>query len=107
MSRQGSSFPYRNSKQNLRKILNIYGFWRNAENRSFHHQFVPRLKIKSKQINLQCENLTVMQIDFPCHRQMHDWGWISAYLKESMDLEDLGSQRSELFHPQCDLLLIF
>ena len=23
-----------------------------------------------------------MQIDFSCHEQMHDWGWISAYLKK-------------------------
>ena len=30
------------------------------------------------QANVQRE----MQIGFSCHRQMHDWGWISAYLNE-------------------------
>ena len=48
--------------------------------------FVPWLEIadKSKEINVQCENIIVMQIDFSCHRKMHDWGRISAYLKEGI-----------------------
>ena len=43
--------------------------------------FVPWQEIagKSKKINVQCENINVMQIDFSCHRKMHDWGRISAY----------------------------
>ena len=34
--------------------------------------------------NVQCENITVMQIDFSSHVQKHDLGWISGYLKKAI-----------------------
>ena len=60
--------------------LFIYGFWRKVENRSID-LFVPQLKIQMSNVKTSC---VVMQIDFSCQRQMHDWGWISAYLKEGI-----------------------
>ena len=66
------------SRDYIRKIsLIIYGIWQNAKKGHLiglsHVNVWLKIEIEA---NVHCENITVMQ--------MHDWGWISAYLKEGI-----------------------
>ena len=33
-------------------------------------------------MSLKCGSIIIMLVDFSYHLQIHDWGWISFYLKE-------------------------